>query len=84
MFKDVFKIVRKYSKTKEPLWIQCWLNYHSDKQVLDWHDHKWLFHGYISIDPKDTKTIFENGSINTIFRRLLGRIVFEVRLRICK
>tara|TARA_R110002124_G_C8704758_1_gene494303 strand:+ start:146 stop:670 length:525 start_codon:yes stop_codon:yes gene_type:complete len=61
LFKELVNIIKNYHKKDEPLWVQCWLNYHSDKQVLDWHDHKWLFHGYISIDPKDTKTIFENG-----------------------
>ena len=67
MFKDVFKIVRKYSKTKKPLWIQCWLNYHYEKKlniISDWHCHPdSLFHGYIAIEPQDTKTVFENYTI---------------------
>lgn len=41
-----------------PLWFQCWLNFHRPDQVLDWHDHHWDYHGYISIDPKDTVTKF--------------------------
>ena len=61
LFKELKNIIKEYHKKDEPLWVQCWLNYHSDKQVLDWHDHEWLLHGYISIDPKETKTIFENG-----------------------
>jgi len=73
MFKDVFKIVRKYSKTKEPLWIQCWLNYHHQEDVVkekdlniiyNWHCHPdALFHGYVSIFPQDTKTVFKNYTI---------------------
>ena len=73
MFKDVFKIVRKYAKTKKPLWIQCWLNYHYEKDLIkekdfnliyNWHCHPdSLFHGYISIEPQDTKTVFENYTI---------------------
>ena len=73
MFKDVFKIVRKYSKTKKPLWIQCWLNYHYEKDLIkkkdlnliyNWHCHPYaLFHGYIAIEPQDTKTVFENYTI---------------------
>ena len=61
LFKELKNIIKEYHKKDEPLWFQCWLNYHSDNQVLDWHDHQWLWHGYISIDPKETKTIFENG-----------------------
>ena len=61
MFKDVFKIIRKYSKTKKPLWFQCWLNFHKEKDLLQWHNHPdALFHGYISIEPKKTETVFKN------------------------
>ena len=73
MFKDVFKIVRKYSKTKKPLWIQCWLNYHYEKNLIKeknlniistWHCHPdALFHGYIAIYPQDTKTVFKDYTI---------------------
>ena len=61
MFKDIFKIIRKYSNSKKHLWFQCWLNYQEENKLLDWHCHPdALFHGYISIDPKDTETVFEN------------------------
>ncbi len=64
MFKDIFKIIRKYSNTKKPLWMQCWLNIHDENQLLKWHTHyDSLFHGYISIDPKNTETVFENYTI---------------------
>ena len=64
MFKDVFKIIRKYSNSKKPLWFQCWLNYHKENDLLKWHNHPdALFHGYISIDPKNTETVFKNYSI---------------------
>ena len=60
MFKDVFKIIRKYSNSKKPLWFQCWLNIHEKDEVLKWHTHyDSLYHGYISIDPKNTETVFE-------------------------
>ena len=45
------------------LWFQSWLNYHKQNEVLDWHDHPFPFHGYISIDPKDSTTEFRNYSI---------------------
>ena len=64
MFKDVFKIIRKYSNSKKPLWFQCWLNFHKEKNLLKWHNHPdALFHGYISIDPKNTETVFKNYTI---------------------
>ena len=61
MFKDVFKIIRKYANTKKPLWLQSWLNIHDKQQLLTWHNHgDSLFHGYISIDPKNTETVFKD------------------------
>ncbi len=44
-------------------WVQCWLNYHNTEQVLDWHNHEWDYHGYISIDPKNTRTQFREYEI---------------------
>lgn len=64
MFNDLQKIFRKFSNTKKPLWYQAWLNFHKQNEVLDWHNHvDCLFHGYISIDPKETETEFENYKI---------------------
>ena len=42
------------------MWFQSWLNFHKPDQVLDWHDHNWPYHGYISIDPKGTRTVFKD------------------------
>ena len=61
LYTELKNIIRKTYKKDEPLWMQTWLNYHAVDSVLDWHDHGWLLHGYISIDPKDTSTIFDNG-----------------------
>jgi|14_taG_2_1085336.scaffolds.fasta_scaffold10679_3 hypothetical protein len=64
MFQDIFKIIRKYAKTKKPLWLQSWLNIHDENQLLTWHNHgDSLFHGYVSIDPKNTETIFKDYTI---------------------
>ncbi len=64
LFKDIFKIIRRYAKTQKPLWLQSWLNIHNDNEVLHWHNHAdSLLHGYVSIDPKNTKTIFANYTI---------------------
>ena len=59
LYKDLRDIVRDYVKTDKPLWIQSWLNFHEPNEVLDWHNHHWPYHGYISIDPKGTRTVFE-------------------------
>jgi len=64
MFYDLQKIIRKYSKSKKQLWYQCWLNFHKEHEVLNWHSHEdCLFHGYISIDPKESETEFEKYKI---------------------
>jgi len=61
---DLQKLIREHSKTKKELWYQSWLNFHKQDEVLDWHNHpECLFHGYISIDPKETETEFENYKI---------------------
>lgn len=48
------------TKTEIPhqLWLQSWINSHKPNQVLKSHNHDWPVHGYISIDPKNTETIF--------------------------
>ena len=36
---------------------------HDHDNVLGWHNHDWDYHGYISIDPKNTVTEFRNYKI---------------------
>jgi hypothetical protein len=43
--------------------MQCWLNYHYPNEVLNWHNHHWDYHGYICIDPKNTRTVFKDYQI---------------------
>ena len=31
--------------------------------MLNWHSHQWDYHGYISIDPKKTRTVFSDYEI---------------------
>lgn len=64
LFKDLSLLIREYVNHDRPLWMQSWLNYHMPDEVLDWHGHNWSHHGYISIDPKKTKTVFEEYEIN--------------------
>jgi len=62
LYSELRSIIHEYVPDKYK-WMQCWLNYHTPGQVLDWHDHHWDYHGYICIDPKDTKTVFEDYEI---------------------
>lgn len=64
IYEDLIESIRGYFGTlPKPMWVQSWMNFHTPEQVLDWHDHHWPFHGYISIDPHDTETVFENYTI---------------------
>lgn len=62
VWRDIRQAVRDFMNTDEPLWIQSWLNFHTPDQVLKWHSHA-NTHGFISIDPKKTKTVFREGTM---------------------
>lgn len=60
LYMNLQYVVREYLQTRDPLWFQSWINYHTPDKVLDWHDHiGYICHGYISIEPQKTCTIFE-------------------------
>ena len=62
LWKNIQICVRDFIGTDQPAWMSGWLNFHSAENVLDWHNHKGSqYHGYVSIDPKNTKTIFATG-----------------------
>jgi hypothetical protein len=63
LFQELKMHVRRHIGTPNPLWIQSWANYHYPHEVLDWHGHAWPLHGYISIRPHNTKTVFEGYEI---------------------
>ena len=70
LYKDLCHVVRDYNRfiggtDNDRIWIEAWLNFHSQEDVrkLDWHGHEYDFHGYISVDPKKTKTVFPNFEI---------------------
>ena len=63
----IYEKVREIVREQLPesiLWIQSWLNYQDYDGVLGWHNHKALWHGYISIEPQDTATEFEDWTID--------------------
>ena len=63
LYKQLQKVIRVYSLDDSPLWMQAWLNYHNENEVLDWHNHWWPYHGYVSIDPHETITEFKKFKI---------------------
>ena len=63
LFNELRGFVYDYIKPKQ-LWMQAWVNYHMPDQVLQWHNHEWPIHGYISIRPHKTKTVFEGYEID--------------------
>ena len=66
LYKELRDFIRDYIGDDRPLWIQSWLNYHKSDQVLKKHHHSFTYHGYISIDPKDTTTVFKNFEIKNL------------------
>jgi hypothetical protein len=70
IYKELLFVIKDYLKDQSSLddysnnvWFQSWLNYHKQNEVLDWHNHFFPIHGYISIDPKDSTTEFKEYSI---------------------
>lgn len=57
---EAIKLYFELTKTEVPdqLWLQSWINSHTPGQVLKSHNHDWPWHGYISIEPKKSDTVF--------------------------
>jgi hypothetical protein len=72
IYSELRTLIRQELGDTRPLWIQSWLNYHKSDEVLDWHDHDFEYHGYISIEPKKTNTVFEKYTIEN----KVGQIYF--------
>ena len=73
LYDELRDIINEYIPEKRK-WMQCWLNYHKCDEVLDWHDHEFDYHGYISIDPKNTTTVFKDWEVkNEAGNIYLGR-----------
>tara|TARA_R110000796_G_scaffold210493_1_gene326698 strand:+ start:396 stop:956 length:561 start_codon:yes stop_codon:yes gene_type:complete len=64
LYKELRTVIKNFIKDDRPLWFQSWINFHPNNTVereLPFHSHKYPYHGYISIDPQNTTTIFKNG-----------------------
>jgi hypothetical protein len=72
VYKEMRTLVRNQLGNTRPLWFEAWANFHKPDQVLDWHTHNYDYHGYISIDPKKTNTVFEN----YLIENKVGQIYF--------
>lgn len=64
LFKELNHFIRDYVGDDRKLWMQAWINFHKPHEVLDWHGHPWDFHGYISVDPKKSRTVFRQWQID--------------------
>lgn len=60
LYKELRDLIRGQLGDDRQLWLQAWVNYHKDDQLINRHHHDFEYHGYISIDPKKTKTVFDN------------------------
>lgn len=69
LFKDLGYCIKShltenlnYKKLPKHMWMQAWLNWHTKEQLLKRHNHAddgvGNMHGYISIKPQNTKTVF--------------------------
>jgi len=63
IYTELRNLVRSQLGNDRPLWFQAWINYHQQSELLNWHGHDFDYHGYIAIDPKNTKTVFEGYEI---------------------
>ena len=69
LYRELNYHIRSYVGNDQPLWIQAWLNYHTNDEILSdklgesqgFHSHEVSFHGYVSIEPQNTLTKFRNG-----------------------
>jgi hypothetical protein len=72
LFNELKTLVRAEIGNDRPLWMQSWVNYQDCNSLLPWHDHKWEWHGYICLEPKNTVTVFEDWEIHN----KVGQIYF--------
>jgi hypothetical protein len=89
IYKGLVGGIKEYYKQTETLipnqlWLQSWVNSHTPDQVLRSHDHDWPIHGYISIDPKESDTVFtesRNGAELFRIRNRPGQVYIGVGKR---
>ena len=61
LYKYIFLYFEELEIKHDGFIIQAWLNYHTQKeQLLKVHTHDSPYHGYLSIQPLDSETIFSS------------------------
>jgi hypothetical protein len=64
LLNELRSVVYGYMNADQKLWFQCWFNYHDQAEVLPPHTHRQCTtHGYIVIDPRKTRTVFDDYEI---------------------
>lgn len=93
LYHELVAVARDYIGDDRPAWMCAWLNAHTQDTVLDWHDHKDQFHGYIVIDnhhedyndsnPIKTKTVFRNWEVyNELGNIYIGHSSFNHKVEV--
>tara|TARA_B100001250_G_scaffold115780_1_gene98130 strand:- start:206 stop:736 length:531 start_codon:yes stop_codon:yes gene_type:complete len=62
LFCELNKICYDYTGA-DKLWMQAWMNSDPDHDPLKRHRHAWPWHGYITIRPHKTRTVFDDFEI---------------------
>ena len=62
LFTEIRNAAREIQPTGK-LWLQSWLNHHYENELLGWHNHSSTWHGYVSIEPWNTVTEFDDFKI---------------------
>lgn len=84
LYHELVALIRRFARHEDPLWFQSWINFHLPNEVLDWHRHRnSCFHGYLSIVPHRTKTLFEGFEIvNEVGNVYLGPSMVQHKVQV--
>jgi hypothetical protein len=63
LYRDLVAVIKDFVPATERMWFESWINWWTPREVLGWHDHFFKYHGYISIDPKNTFTQFQDYTV---------------------
>ena len=62
LYEEIRTTFRELVNTKEPHYIQCWLNYYKKGEFIDWHGHRpphmQSWHGYFCVRGEGSKTTY--------------------------
>ena len=65
LYLKLLKCIKQYFDFKSinasQVWMQTWMNIHTENNVLTSHSHAYPIHGYLSLSNHDTDTVFTDG-----------------------